>query len=300
MRRKRKAKEIESSSSNSSSSSDGVEHAQLDTHAIRQLLCPPAAANAVLAAAAAAADAAASHSALLLHATTSQAQTSTGVAEDTAAAPPEVSSAALNAELSTHLQQTVLPQVSTDAADAAAPPAAAAASLFTINRRGTKKSRDGPSAGSTSTRSVTRLETFSEWLQERHIDPFTCARRCDSVLRLALLVEQYGRWANATSFAFAGACVLQAAFQECKVESPDSLSSWQRLLAQPSATAAVSRQSDSLWYHVRRDGAAFCEGVPTKARDDTLTALAIVAAIAPHDPSMKQLVNAHIATGRSM
>lgn len=152
-----------------------------------------------------------------------------------------------------------------------------------------------PTGGNARGSSITRLETYSRWLHARRVDPFSCARRCGSVVRLALLVELYGLSSNATSFVFAGACVLQAAFQHRAMEPPQSLDCWKRLLAQPEATALVSRQSDTLWYHVRRDGAAFCESIPTKARDDTLTALAIVAAIAPHDHSMKQLVNVHRA-----
>jgi hypothetical protein len=143
--------------------------------------------------------------------------------------------------------------------------------------------------------SATRLERFHAWLQGHGVDPFTCARRCD-VLRLALLVEQYGRPSNTTSFAFAGACVLRAALEQCHLPPPESLSQWQELLARTSDIARLSRQADSLWYHVRRGGAAFCESVPTKAREDTLTALGIIAAVAPHDRTMAELVGEHRAT----
>lgn len=190
-----------------------------------------------------------------------------------------VSDADLNEQLAFHLAAPTL------SIDAAAQPAAAAAEPHLI----VKKER--PRSQSTGRmNSLTRLEVFHRWLQERRIDPFSCAHRCDSVLRLALLVEQYGRSSNSTSFVFAGICVLQAAFEQSSIAPPDSLSSWQQLLSLTPETARLSRQSDSLWYHVRRGGPAFCESVPTKAREDTLTALAIIAAIAPHHQAMAELV----------
>jgi hypothetical protein len=195
-----------------------------------------------------------------------------------AAAAPSVeptSDAALNEELSSCLSQPVaLPSISAVMTPSAMAGASAAAG-----------SRSPPQAA------ANRLETFNAWLQQRHIDPFSCARRCDSVLRLSLLVEQYGLSSHTTSFVFAGACVLQAAFEQCDIPSPVSLSAWQALLTDSSKTARVSRQSDSLWYHVRRGGKTFCESIPTKAKDDTLTSLAIIAAVAPHQPQMNELVS---------
>jgi hypothetical protein len=142
--------------------------------------------------------------------------------------------------------------------------------------------------------SATRLERFHVWLQSHGVDPFTCARRCDSVLRLALLVEQHGRSSSTTSFVFAGACVLQAALELCEIRpSPHSLSSWQELLGHQADAQRLSQQADLLWHQVRRVGAVFCESVPTKAREDTLTALGIIAAVAPHDPVTHQLVWTH-------
>jgi hypothetical protein len=204
------------------------------------------------------------------------------------AAPP-LTDDELNAELSACLSV----QLPSAAAAAAAVPAtaAAAASAVDVAAAGVSKNRSAaPTAGRSS--SSTRLERFHAWLQSRGVDPFACARRCD-VLRLALLVEQYGRSSSTISFVFAGACVLQAALQQCNMPPPQSLADWQQLLAQTLDTARLCRQADSLWYHVRRGGAAFCESVPTKARDDTLTALAVVGAIAPHDKTMSELVRKH-------
>jgi hypothetical protein len=197
---------------------------------------------------------------------------STSAAASSAAVKVDpTSDAALNEELSSCLSQPhILPSilaVMTPSATASAPAAA-----------GSKRAQS------------TRLETFNAWLRQRHIDPFSCARRCDSVLRLALLVEQYGS-SDFTSFVFAGACVLQAAFEQCGMSSPASLSAWQALLADSSETARVSRQSDSLWYHVRRGGVAFCESIPAKAKDDTLTSLAIFAAVAAYEPRINELVS---------
>jgi hypothetical protein len=150
-----------------------------------------------------------------------------------------------------------------------------------------------PAASDSASSTSTKLDAFSSWLQQRQIDPFTCARRCHNG-RLALLVEHLGRHSHATSLLFAGACVLRAAFEQCEVDPPASLSAWKMLLADSSQTAQISRQSDLLWSHLRPPGAvqkAFCVSVPTKAREDTLTALAIIAAIAPHDKRTNELVS---------
>jgi hypothetical protein len=137
-----------------------------------------------------------------------------------------------------------------------------------------------------------RLELFNEWLADRSIDPFSCARRCSSVIKLATLLEYHGR-TSVVSFEYAGACVLRTAFQQCNIQPPDSLLAWKTLLCgeDKTAIARVSRQSDSIWYHVRKNGVDFLRGVPAKARDDTLTALAITAAVAPHDECVKELVS---------
>ena len=155
---------------------------------------------------------------------------------------------------------------------------------------------DTSSTNSSPTRGPqTLLERFNRWLQERQIDPFSCARRCSDVFQLASLLEFHGRSTGLVSFFFAGACVLRAAFTLSALEPPASLAAWRALLGDPAVTASLSRHSDSLWYHVRRVGARFSESVPAKARDDTLTALAITAAIAPLDSAMRSLV-AHTTT----
>ena len=137
----------------------------------------------------------------------------------------------------------------------------------------------------------TRLQCFADWLQGQRVDPFSCARRCSDIYQLASLLELHGRSSGLVSFFFAGACVLRVSFALCKLEPPtDSLASWQALLSDPAATAILSRASDSLWYHVRRVGARFPESIPAKARDDTLTALSIIAAIAPHSRFSHDLV----------
>lgn len=136
-----------------------------------------------------------------------------------------------------------------------------------------------------------RLESFHMWLQSRRIDPFSCARLCPSVQRLALLLERHGHGCIVVSFVFAGACVLRTAFEQCRVNPPASAAAWRTLLADQTTTARVSRLSDSLWYHVRRGGVNFSSCLPTKAREDTLTALAIISAIAPHDSTMHELVS---------
>lgn len=148
--------------------------------------------------------------------------------------------------------------------------------------------------------SGTRLELFDYWLRQHRIDPFACARRCD-VLHLAGLVEAHG-CADTMTLIFAAVCVLKAALEQVQMKQPDaeldqfkktppdSLLSWQALLAKAPIAAALSRYSDLLWFHARRDGKVLCRSVPIRARDDTLTALAIVAAVAPHD-HMQQLVS---------
>lgn len=215
-------------------------------------------ANSVAAAAAAAAVAAASAE------STSSCTSPGGVAAPVAA--PALHSAELKAQL--HTQLGALSAAAT--LDLAAAPAAA--------QLGTEPDKSP-------------MDLLSTWLDEQHLDPFLSACCCDSVL-LERFVELHGR-SDTTTFILAGACVLRTAFRLCEVEPPTSLSEWQTLLADVVKTARVSRQSDSLWYHVRRSGKKrFCESVPRKAKDDTLTSLAILAAVAPHDPQMKEMVSA--------
>jgi len=146
-------------------------------------------------------------------------------------------------------------------------------------------------AGSSHCSPQTRLERFHLWLQSQHVDFFTCARRCIDIYQLAELLESHGRSTGLVSFFCAGACVLRLSLDLTHLALPlNSLDSWQLLLRDRAATATLSRQSDSLWYHVRRAGVKFSESVPAKARDDTLTALAITAAIAPHHRTMSELV----------
>jgi len=138
--------------------------------------------------------------------------------------------------------------------------------------------------------SQTRLELFSAWMRQRRMDPFSCAWRCGSAL--AELVELYGR-ANITAMLVASSCVLQCAFVHCELPQPLSLRDWQERLADVNSAAKVCRRSDMLWVQVRKDGPRFSDSAPTKAREDTLTAIALVGAIAPHHARMYDLVSAH-------
>lgn len=143
-----------------------------------------------------------------------------------------------------------------------------------------------------------RLQQFLEWLAgpRQALDPFACARCCDSLDNLMLLVDLYAHH-DTTAFIFAGACVLQATFEQCDLRrSPESLSEWRALFADTQKIARVHRQSDLLWYYLRRDsiGFRFCRSVPAKAREDTLAALAIVAAVAQHDETTRPLVSSQL------
>jgi hypothetical protein len=143
-----------------------------------------------------------------------------------------------------------------------------------------------PSAAAGAT--LTRLEQFSAWLRQRGIDSFSCAWRCGPAL--AELVELYGR-INSTALLVACSCVLQCAFSQCALPQPLSLRDWQQLLGDVGSAAKVCRRSDMLWLHLRKDGPRFSNSAPDKAREDTLTAIALVGAIAPHHAQMSELVS---------
>jgi len=136
----------------------------------------------------------------------------------------------------------------------------------------------------------TWLEHFSDWLWQRGLDPFSCAWRCSSAL--AKLVEVWGR-KNSPTLLTACACVLQCAFSQCALTQPMSLEHWQQLLAHVDSAAAVCRRSDLLWLQLRKNksGPHFALSAPDKAREETLTATALVAAIAPHHATMIKLVS---------
>jgi hypothetical protein len=64
-------------------------------------------------------------------------------------------------------------------------------------------------------------------------------------------------------------------------------------LSDQKTNVIVCRQSDTLWHHLRRVGVYFLFSVPTKARDDTLTALAVVFAVAAQEKNMEHMVSRH-------
>ena len=140
---------------------------------------------------------------------------------------------------------------------------------------------------------LSRLETLIQWLDARRIDPYSCVRAC-ATEQLAQLVTLVGmhkvRRSLVTGFCFASACLLRTAFEQCAVPMPASLPDWKNLLSDAATSARVSRMSDSLLHHVRRVGPDFSASLPAKAREGSITTLALISAVAPQDCTMHELV----------